>query len=103
MTCGDYARLSEYWIQGQFFDAVTCPYVQAMPGELFALMVFAPIGLGLYIASGSVKVPLVVTIIVGAAIIPQLPGPAVNIAGITTVLGGALVAMSLVWLLNRRR
>ena len=103
MACGDYSTLSEYWAQGQFFDGVTCPYAQSMPPELFALLVFAPIGLGLYIASGSVALPLVVGIIIGAAVIVQLPAVAANIVGIAIVLGGAVALMALVWLFNRRQ
>lgn len=103
MACGDYPALHEYWANGQFLDGVTCPYATAMPGELFALMILAPVGLALYYASGSVKLPLVIGIIIGASVLVQVPAAAANIIGIAIILGGALAAMAIIWLLNRRR
>jgi hypothetical protein len=66
MACSDYASWSEFIAQGQFFDALICPFVDSMGVALAGLMVFGTIGLALYIYSGGIELPLVVGIIVGA-------------------------------------
>jgi len=66
MACSDYASWSEFIAQGQFFDALICPFVDSMGVALAGLMVFGTIGLALYIYSGGIELPLVVGIIAGA-------------------------------------
>jgi hypothetical protein len=103
MACSDYASWSEFIAQGQFFDALICPFVDSMGVALAGLMVFGTIGLALYIYSGGIELPLVVGIIVGAGVVTQVPAIASQIVGIVLVLGIALAGYVLIMRLNASR
>jgi len=103
MACSDYASWSEFIAQGQFFDALICPFVDSMGVALAGLMVFGTIGLALYIYSGGIELPLVVGIIAGAGVVTQVPAIASQIVGIVLVLGIALAGYVLIMRLNASR
>lgn len=86
MACTDYTAYWEFWRHGQFFDAVSCPFVEALGGPLFAMLVFGPALLGMYIYSGSIILPLVLTLILGSVVVVQLPSVALQLFGIVILL-----------------
>lgn len=96
MSCNDYSTYWEFLSNGQFFDAVTCPYFDQMGIPLTSMIAFAAIGLGLYVYSGSMALPLAVAILVGAALLAVVPGIGVNLVGIALVLGLAVAGFILV-------
>jgi len=67
------------------------------------LLFFAPVGIGLYLVSGSLLLPGVVAILVGAAVVVQLPAIGVNVVGIALIMLVALGAFALILRLNRNR
>lgn len=99
MACGDFPEYYQYLLNGQFFDAVYCPYGNVMGGVTLALLFFAPIGLALYIFSGSIILPFVLFIILGSVIVIQLPGMVASLVGAVALLviaiGGTLVILRL--------
>jgi hypothetical protein len=86
MACGDYATYLEYWLAGQFQDAVICPYQETMTMPVFALFVFGGIGISLYIYADGVSLPLALLVILGGLVVPQLPGPAVQLIAVAALL-----------------
>lgn len=85
VTCGP--TLAELLMDGKIFDAVVCPHSEALGGMVvFALVVYGSIMTGLYVFSGTAVLPLSLTIILGGVIVSQLPGPAVQFAGVVLLL-----------------
>lgn len=101
MSCGEFAQATKYFAEGQFFDAIYCPFVDVMGPVAAPLMFFAPVAIGLYLVSGSFLLPAVVAILVGAAVVVQAPAIAVNIVGIVIVLGIAFAVFVMLLRLNR--
>lgn len=98
MACTDYTAYGDFLINGQFLDAIICPYQEQMGFMVFALMVYVAIGGALYIYTESIVIPLAISIFGGAVVITNLPSVAVQTAVIVTVL---VIAIG-VYLLVRR-
>lgn len=94
-SCGQYDAFWEYLVNGQFFDAVYCPYGATM-GVVFPLIVFASLGMSMYIYSGSIALPLALTLILGSVVVTQLPGLAAQLVGIVVLLGLAAAGYVLI-------
>lgn len=101
MACSDYTDYGDALADGAFFDAIYCTFGDQLGGVMFALMVFGALILALYIHSGSIELPLVVTVILGAVVVTQLPGVAVQVVAVTLVVGMAVFGMYLILRLNR--
>lgn len=97
MPCGDYAPGSgEYLDAGQFFDAIYCLFASVIPPVAFNLIVFGAIGLALFIYSDNVGLPVVVAILLGSVIVPQLPSVGMQIAVVALLLVSSIAATLLV-------
>lgn len=103
MACSDYSKLTEFWVNGQFFDAIFCPFGDALGGVVFALIFFGAIGLALYIFSGSLVMPLVLTLILGAVVVSQLPSLAAQLVGAVVLVGIAIAGYMTVMRLNKAK
>lgn len=99
MACTDFNSYKEFVVNGQFFDAVWCPFGDVMGGIVFALLFFAPLGISLYIFSGSIILPFVLFLILGSVVVVQLPGLAATLVGgvilLAIALGGTLMIMKI--------
>lgn len=98
MACGDFDVYREFWIEGQFLDAVICPFTDTMGMPIFALLLLGGVGLVLAVWSGSMVLPIVVFLFVGGAVIASLPSVGLQVAGIVVLLGTAIG----LWLLIQR-
>ena len=96
MACGQYPSLWQYWINGQFFDAVNCPFETGLGPLVWGLMVVGGIGLYLTIVTESLIVPLVLFIIIGSVVVVALPAVGIQLAGIVLLLGLAVAGYFLV-------
>lgn len=63
-----------------FRDAMICLYVDNLGSTLAGLMIYGAVSLYLYIRTGSVIVPFVLVVLVGAAVLPTLPANAIAAA-----------------------
>ena len=86
MACSDYGAYFQFLKNEQFFDAVYCVFADSVGVLLFPLLVWGSMGTALYIFSGSLIMPLVLTIILGGV-----------------VAGGAIAAALIVAVLYRIR
>lgn len=98
MACGDYATYNDFLRNGQFMDAIICPYADQMGMMVFAMLVYGAISLSLYIYTGSIIIPLVLAILIGGIVLIELPAIAVNLAVLVAVVALAVG----VYLLYRR-
>lgn len=98
MACSDFSSYTEFIRNGQFMDAIICPYADQMGMMVFAMLVYGAISTSLYIYTGSIIIPLVLAILIGAIVMIELPAIAANIA----VLAAVVVIAVGVYLLYRR-
>ena len=102
MACGDFTQWIDYLSHGQPFDYVFCQYEAVLGGTVFALFVFGTILLGYRIQGGSIVVPLVLVVMLGAVIVVQLPGIAVNALVVMFMLGTPLAVIYLIMRIRER-
>jgi len=72
-----------------FAKAFTCTYGATTGFVVLGLLVYAPVSLALYIRTGDVRLPVVLTLLTGGAIIPQIASPGVAVIGFTVLVAGA--------------
>lgn len=84
MSCSDWAEYADAWAANAFRDAILCPYQDNLSGPLFTLMIWGTITTALYIRTGSVLPPLVLTVVVGGSVMSFMAAPFVGI--LTAVL-----------------
>lgn len=83
MACSDWATGIEALRNFAFHDAVACKYTETA-GTLFTgMMTFGVVNLALYIRTGGITMPVVLTLLVGGIVLPFLPGGAATIAALT--------------------
>lgn len=96
MPCGDFPLYRQFWYEGQFLDAVYCPFADQLGVVVVGLMVFGALGIGMYISSGTPTVPITVAIILAAVVFVQLPAGAVQFAGIAIVFALGVIGYLIV-------
>jgi len=96
MACSDYDTYLEFMQNEQFFEAVYCVFGDSVGVLLFPLLVWGAMGLALYIFSGSLIMPLVLTIILGGVLVVQLPAGPVQFVAAVVLFGIALGGYALV-------
>ncbi|MFW5918080.1 MAG: hypothetical protein ACOCR0_01225 [Haloferacaceae archaeon] len=89
----------DQWLEGDFVEAVACPFVDAGGELLLGLLLFAGLGLAIAVYTESVTVPAVLMLLLGGLIISFIPGPMSNVAIMVLVI---LVGM-LIFVLVRGR
>ena len=96
MACSDYDTYLEFMQNEQFFEAVYCVFGDSVGVLLFPLLVWGAMGSALYIFSGSLIMPLVLTIILGGVLVVQLPAGPVQFVAAVVLFGIALGGYALV-------
>jgi len=72
-----------------FVKAFTCTYAASAGLLVTGLIVYGGINLAILIRTGDVRIPVVLTLLTGGAIIPQVASPGVAIIGIALLVSGA--------------
>jgi len=80
---------TEYFLDFKFVKAVTCTYADVAGLLVVGLLVYGGIGMSIYIRTGSIRIPAVLFLLTGGAIVGQIAAPGVAIAAIALVLLGA--------------
>ena len=96
MACSDYDTYLEFMQNEQFFEAVYCVFGDSVGVLLFPLLVWGAMGSALYIFSGSLIMPLVLTIILGGVVVVQLPAGPIQFVAAVVLFGIALGGYALV-------
>lgn len=95
MACRDYDAYYKFLIEGQVFDAIYCPFGDALGGPMFALIFFGGILTATYVYSDGPVLPLTMVIILGSVVVTQLPSVAVQVvvAALLLVVSGLAYTM----------
>lgn len=101
MACSDYDTYIAFFQNEQFFEAVYCVFGDSVGVLLFPLLVWGAMGTALYIFSGSLIMPLVLTIILGGVLVVQLPAGPIQFVAAVVLFGIALGGYALVRRLDR--
>ena len=87
MECAKYeGALREAWLNGDFMEAVVCPYDYQLGSLTFGLFIYGAVCMGLYIRTGNAIIPAVVTIVAGTVAVSRIPSRAVQIMAIGLML-----------------
>jgi len=73
----------------EFVKAFTCTYAMSAGFLVVGLLVYGGINLAILLRTGDVRIPVVLTLLTGGAIIPQVAAPGVAIVAITLLVAGA--------------
>lgn len=88
----------EYLTDFEFVESITCTYADAASLLIVGLLVWGSITLALYLTTGDVRIPVVLLLLTGGAIVPQVASPGVTIA----VVGLLLTVAAMVTVLYYR-
>ena len=77
-------------------DFVTCPVIDQFGAPLAALLAFAPLALAFYVNQQSLGMPLIITIITGAIIMPFMPPQVIQLVIVALLLVGPIAMMFLI-------
>lgn len=72
-----------------FVKAFTCTYAASAGFLVVGLLVYGGINLAILIHTGDIRIPVVLTLLTGGAIIPQVASPGVALVGIVLLVAGA--------------
>lgn len=87
MECDKYeGALREAWLNGDFMEAVVCPYDYQIGSITFGLFIYGAVCMGLYIRTGNAIIPAVITIVAGTVAVSRIPSRAVQIMAIGLML-----------------
>lgn len=88
MACGDYPQHPiEYWADFRFIDGIVCYYGDPPIGvTVFMMVFFTGTFLGLYQASGSIMLPVVVLIVLAPLVAVLLPALGLQFIVVVLVL-----------------
>jgi len=96
--CSDGYGFQEYILDARFIDAFACFTSDQVGGfVVVATLVFGAIALSLYIRTGSLVLPGILTLLTGGAILSTVAVPALAIATIAILTLGASVIAFAYW------
>jgi len=73
----------------EFVKAIACTYGNTSGILVTGLLVYGGIALSIFLRTGDIRIPVVLTLLTGGAILPQVAAPGVAIVGIALLLAGA--------------
>jgi hypothetical protein len=92
VSCGDYSTLREFFLEGHIVKGWDCAMTGGDPVAqlMFASVIFGGVGLSLFVTTGSLVIPSILTILFGSVVLALMPATFANIAlvAILLLLGG---------------
>jgi hypothetical protein len=99
MACGVYPDAPiQYWLNYEFVDGAVCFYGDHIGVTAFMLVFFGVTMIGLYNSTGSMMLPIIVTIALGPMMLFLLPAVGIQAVVIVTVFG---LSVGGLWLWSR--
>jgi len=102
--CGGNADASvfiDHFLNFRFVEAISCTYVNTAGLLTVGLIFYGGISIPLYIRTGDVRMPVVLLLLTGGAIVPQIAGPGLALATLALLLTGAGVLTLLYYRYSR--
>jgi len=91
----------EHLYDFEFVKAVGCTYADSTSILIVGLIVYGAITLSIFLRTGDIRIPVVLTLLTGGAILPQVAAPGIAIVGIGLLLTGAGVITLLYYRYSR--
>lgn len=91
----------EYLYDFEFVKGITCTYADAASLLVVGLMVWGAISMSLYLTTGDVRIPVVLLLLTGGAIVPQLAAPGLQLAVIALLVTAASLTTVLYYKYSR--
>ena len=88
ISCEEVDRISELWIDGQFVRGWECAMTGGDPAAqlmMFAL-IFGGLQLSLFVTTGSIVIPAVISVLLGGVMFAVLPATFANLALVALLL-----------------
>lgn len=83
----------QHLLDFEFMKAFATPYTSVLGLGVVGMIVFGGVALAIYISTGDIRMPAVLTLLTGGVVIPLVASPAVSIVVIMlVVLGGGAFA-----------
>jgi len=93
---------TEYIKDFEFVHSITCTYADAAGGvAVVGLIFYGGIAISLYVSTDDVRIPVVLTLLVGGAVISQVAAPAVALITVALLMVGAGVLTLLYYKYSR--
>jgi len=73
----------------EFLKGIGCTYINSAGLLVAGLLLYGGINFSIFIRTGDVRIPVVLTLLTGGVIIPQIAAPGVAVASIALLLTGA--------------
>lgn len=87
MSCDQWNTLIDALQNFAFHDAIACKYTNEVGTLVTGMFVFGPINVAIYVRSGGITLPIVLTLILGGITLPLMPGSASAIALVILLVG----------------
>lgn len=101
MACSDWSDYGEALKEGAFWDAILCRLAEPASVEIVSLFILSAVMLATYIVSGSIIIPLVLTIILSSLAYAFVPGIGVTVLAVVLILATPSLSYLIVMRLDR--
>ena len=91
----------EHILDFEFFEAFACTYTNVAGFFVTGMIVWGGVAIAIYATTDDVRIPAVLTFLLGGLLIPTVAGPAVTIAALIVMLSGAGVLTYLYYKYSR--
>ena len=79
----------QHLLDFEFWSAFTCPYANSVGFLTLGLIVYGAVAIPSYLVTNSIIIPFVLLLIIGPVVMAQVASPAVAIATVVLLVGGA--------------
>lgn len=91
----------EHLYDFEFVKAIGCTYADSTSIVIIGLLVYGAITLSIFLRTGDIRIPVVLTLLTGGAILPQVAAPGVAIVGIALLVTGSAAVTLLYYRYSR--
>jgi len=91
MACENFTNLGASFANWEFIQGLVCVYAMPIGFEVFGLAIYGAIAGALWITQESSAIPIILTLLVGSAVLAQIIAPGMQFVTLM-ILGGATMA-----------
>jgi hypothetical protein len=84
----------EHLLSFNFVKSIACTYANSAGILVVGLLVYGGITLSIFLRTGDIRIPVILTLLTGGAILPQVAAPGITIVVLALLLtGGAAITL----------
>lgn len=91
----------EYLYDFGFVKSISCTYIDPATLAVVALMVWGGVSLALYLTQGDIRIPVVLLLLTGGVVMPQVAAPGLTLAVLALLLTAASLTTVLYYKYSR--